>query len=126
LTRGGWSRVRRGDANRATKPIERLQLACSTRSLTHRRQTSPRTQVRKALAGKCDLLIVWGGEGMVQQCINAVAGADAALAIIPAGTANLLASNLGIPKTSAPPWRSRSQAADAGSAWGESTTSTSP
>jgi len=57
-----------------------------------------RKQVRKALDRKCDLLIVWGGDGMVQQCIDAAAGSKAAIAIIPAGTANLLASNLGIPK----------------------------
>jgi diacylglycerol kinase family enzyme len=35
---------------------------------------------------------------MVQQCVDVVAGTDARVAIIPAGTANLLATNLGIPK----------------------------
>jgi YegS/Rv2252/BmrU family lipid kinase len=44
-----------------------------------------------------DLLFVWGGDGTVQQCINAVGTAPVALAIMPAGTANLLAGNLGIP-----------------------------
>jgi diacylglycerol kinase family enzyme len=34
----------------------------------------------------------------VQRCIDATAGSDAALAILPAGTANLLATNLGIPQ----------------------------
>jgi diacylglycerol kinase family enzyme len=34
---------------------------------------------------------------MVQRCIDAVAGAGAVLAILPAGTANLLASNLQVP-----------------------------
>jgi diacylglycerol kinase (ATP) len=55
-------------------------------------------QVRKALARGCDLLVVWGGDGMVQHCIDAAAGDRTPIAIIPAGTANLLASNLGIPK----------------------------
>jgi diacylglycerol kinase (ATP) len=55
-------------------------------------------QVRKALARGCDLLIVWGGDGMVQRCIDAAAGGTTPIAIVPAGTANLLASNLGIPK----------------------------
>jgi diacylglycerol kinase (ATP) len=54
--------------------------------------------VRKALAEKVDLIFVWGGDGMVQRCVDVVAGSDATLAIIPAGTANLLATNLGIPK----------------------------
>ncbi len=55
-------------------------------------------QVQKALDRGCNLLIVWGGDGMVQRCIDAAAGAKATIAIIPAGTANLLATNLGIPK----------------------------
>jgi YegS/Rv2252/BmrU family lipid kinase len=41
---------------------------------------------------------VWGGDGTVQRCIDALAGTDTALAILPAGTANLLATNLGIPQ----------------------------
>ena len=55
-------------------------------------------RVREALKQGAELVIVWGGDGMVQQCANALTGSDAILAIIPAGTANLLASNLGIPK----------------------------
>jgi diacylglycerol kinase (ATP) len=55
-------------------------------------------QVKNALAEGVDLIFVWGGDGMVQRCIDVVAGTDARLAIIPAGTANLLATNLGIPK----------------------------
>jgi diacylglycerol kinase family enzyme len=35
---------------------------------------------------------------MVQQCINSLAGSETTVAILPAGTANLLATNLGIPK----------------------------
>ena len=41
---------------------------------------------------------MWGGDGMVQRCVDVLAGSEATLAIIPAGTANLLATNLGIPK----------------------------
>jgi diacylglycerol kinase (ATP) len=56
------------------------------------------TRVRRALKSGADLIFVWGGDGMVQRCIDAMAGSDTALAIIPAGTANLFASNLDIPK----------------------------
>jgi diacylglycerol kinase family enzyme len=55
-------------------------------------------QVEKAIGRKVDVTFVWGGDGMVQQCVDVAAGTKATLAIIPAGTANLLASNLGIPK----------------------------
>jgi diacylglycerol kinase (ATP) len=43
-------------------------------------------------------VFVWGGDGMVQRCIDTLAGSGVSLAIVPAGTANLLASNLGIPR----------------------------
>jgi YegS/Rv2252/BmrU family lipid kinase len=55
-------------------------------------------EVRKALAHDADLIFIWGGDGMVQRCVDVLAGSDAAVAIVPAGTANLLATNLGIPK----------------------------
>ena len=55
-------------------------------------------QVKRALAEGAELLFVWGGDGTVQRCIDALAGSDTALAILPAGTANLLATNLGIPQ----------------------------
>jgi diacylglycerol kinase (ATP) len=43
------------------------------------------------------VMFVWGGDGTVQRCIDAVAGTSTAVAILPAGTANLLAMNLRIP-----------------------------
>ena len=52
---------------------------------------------RKALRQGAEMIFVWGGDGTVQRCIDAVAGTQAVLAILPAGTANLLASNLQIP-----------------------------
>jgi YegS/Rv2252/BmrU family lipid kinase len=54
--------------------------------------------VRDMLQDGADLILVWGGDGTVQQCIDVMAGSPATLAILPAGTANLLATNLGIPK----------------------------
>jgi len=55
-------------------------------------------QVRKLLRRGADHFFVWGGDGMAQRCIDTLAGTQATLAIVPAGTSNLLASNLGIPK----------------------------
>jgi diacylglycerol kinase (ATP) len=51
----------------------------------------------RALAHGAEVIFVWGGDGMVQRCIDAVAGTEAVLAILPAGTANLLAANLRVP-----------------------------
>jgi YegS/Rv2252/BmrU family lipid kinase len=52
---------------------------------------------RQAAAKGADVLFVWGGDGTVQRCIDAVADTDTAVAILPAGTANLLAANLSVP-----------------------------
>ena len=55
-------------------------------------------KAREAVKNGADLVFVWGGDGMVQRCTDALAGSDAAVAILPAGTANLFATNLGIPE----------------------------
>src|SRR3984893_733244 len=52
---------------------------------------------RRALKQGAEVLFVWGGDGTVQRCIDALAGTEAVLAILPAGTANLLAAHLGVP-----------------------------
>lgn len=58
-------------------------------------------QVKELIDAGVDLLVVWGGDGTVQRCLDTVVRAGAAdrvtLAIVPAGTANLLATNLGLP-----------------------------
>lgn len=55
-------------------------------------------RVERAIDEGAQLLFVWGGDGMVQRCLDALDGADVAVAVVPAGTANLFASNLGIPQ----------------------------
>jgi len=55
-------------------------------------------QAKRAVADGADLVFVWGGDGMVQRSVDALADTKATIAILPAGTANLLATNLGIPK----------------------------
>jgi YegS/Rv2252/BmrU family lipid kinase len=55
-------------------------------------------RARRALEHGADPIFVWGGDGTVQQCVNALAGKGATLAILPAGTGNLLAANLGVPE----------------------------
>lgn len=54
-------------------------------------------RVKEAIKLGADLILVWGGDGSVQRCIDAAVGESVTLAILPAGTANLLATNLGIP-----------------------------
>ena len=54
-------------------------------------------RVERALEEGAELVLAWGGDGTVQRAIDVLAGTDATLAILPAGTANLFASNLGVP-----------------------------
>lgn len=54
--------------------------------------------VKDALKQNADLIFVWGGDGTVQRCLDTAAGTGTELAIVPAGTANLFATNLGIPQ----------------------------
>jgi diacylglycerol kinase (ATP) len=55
-------------------------------------------RVERALREGAELIFVWGGDGMVQRCVDVLAGSGAKLAVVPAGTANIFASNLGIPQ----------------------------
>ncbi len=57
-------------------------------------------QVLEAVKRGVDLILIWGGDGTVQRGLDAMASSAASgvsVGIIPAGTANLLAGNLGIP-----------------------------
>jgi diacylglycerol kinase (ATP) len=53
---------------------------------------------RRALDEGADLIFVWGGDGTVQLCIHGLAGRQATVAVLPGGTGNILAHNLGIPQ----------------------------
>jgi diacylglycerol kinase (ATP) len=56
-------------------------------------------QVRKMLSKGVDRLLVWGGDGTVRRCVDTIVAedADVELAILPAGTANLLARRMDVP-----------------------------
>ena len=56
-----------------------------------------RSMARRALEADIDLVMVAGGDGTVRAVSSQLAGTEMPMALIPAGTGNLLARNLSIP-----------------------------
>ena len=85
-----------GEAVRETK--ERLEAAgWKVDSLVVRRKSALRHHAAHGVDAGVDVVVAVGGDGAVLQVVNALAETKVALGIIPMGTGNLLAGNLGIP-----------------------------
>jgi diacylglycerol kinase family enzyme len=63
-------------------------------------QTTPeepgRSQTAAAVEAGAEVVFVAGGDGTVLSAVSALVGTDTAMAVLPAGTGNLLAANLGL------------------------------
>jgi YegS/Rv2252/BmrU family lipid kinase len=62
-----------------------------------KRKRAMRRRVAAAVEAKVDVVVAVGGDGAVLQAVQRLAETSVALGIIPMGTGNLLATNLGIP-----------------------------
>lgn len=50
----------------------------------------------KAVEDGCDLILAAGGDGTINEAANGIAGSDVRFGILPAGTANVLANEIGL------------------------------
>ncbi|PZF86812.1 diacylglycerol kinase [Micromonospora deserti] len=55
-----------------------------------------RGQTEQAVKAGVDVVFACGGDGTVRSCVSGLVGTDVALALLPQGTGNLLAANLGL------------------------------
>lgn len=66
-------------------------------SITHESGDATRL-AQEAIAAGVDVICAYGGDGTVMEVAHAVKGGQVPMAILPGGTANLMAVELGIPK----------------------------
>jgi len=54
-------------------------------------------EAQRAIANRCDTIFACGGDGTIHNIVQVLAGTQTALAVLPTGTANALAHDLGLP-----------------------------
>jgi Sphingosine kinase and enzymes related to eukaryotic diacylglycerol kinase len=98
---GRWRKGRkvRGVVHEVRRALEAAHWKVDS-DVVMRKRDLTRKAARAAKAG-CDVVVIVGGDGAVLQVAPALAKTKVALGIIPTGTGNLLAGNLGIPRDAA-------------------------
>lgn len=86
---------------RATEAAGELMGQCMAAGIEHAeflttRKSPGEQQTKQALQQGADLIVVIGGDGTVRRVAGAMAGSEVGLAVLPAGSGNVLARNLGL------------------------------
>jgi len=94
-TSGRQRRRRFSDVEQAARILASAGILTELAPTTAR--FSATTIARQAVEQRSDLVIVCGGDGTVNEVVNGLAGSQVPMALLPAGTANILAKELGVP-----------------------------
>lgn len=89
-----------GSAKRLARVIKHLALLGAL--TTVRRTSAPgdaERLAREAAGERFDVVVAAGGDGTINEVVNGLAGSDMPLAVIPLGTANVLAAEIRLPTT---------------------------
>jgi YegS/Rv2252/BmrU family lipid kinase len=92
----GKPHVRR-EAQIAAALAELRRAGVAADAIETRAPGSAGEQARKAVAQGCDAVLACGGDGTVNEILQGMVGTEAALGVVPLGTANALAIDLGLP-----------------------------
>jgi len=94
-TAGRARELRRGALERARKVLARQGIE-SELARTAGPGMAPEL-ARRAVRERRQMVIVCGGDGTLNEVVNGLAGSAIPLALLPAGTANVFAKELGLP-----------------------------
>ncbi len=91
----GGSKQRKRDLDRALAILQNGGVEAELLPTESRRHAGD--QARQAIADGCDTIFACGGDGTIHNVVQILAGTQVALAVLPMGTANALAHDLGVP-----------------------------
>ncbi|MGD0888212.1 MAG: diacylglycerol kinase family protein, partial [Acidobacteriaceae bacterium] len=74
-----------------------LRAGIEVRTIATESPESAGRQAQEAVRGGCDTVLACGGDGTVHEVLQHMVGGTAALGVVPMGTANALAADLGLP-----------------------------
>jgi YegS/Rv2252/BmrU family lipid kinase len=97
---GRWRGRRKGQIEAALTVLRQAGVAAD--AFETRGPGSAGEQAREAVRGGCDAVLACGGDGTVHEVLQGMVGGEAALGVIPLGTANALAVDLGLPSSPGP------------------------
>ncbi len=78
--------------------LARLRESSLDVEVIHSRSAAHATEAAAAAATRHPVVVAAGGDGMVHLVVNGILGSQAALGILPCGTGNDFAVNLGYPR----------------------------